>query len=150
MIDESRLKQGYSIIFYDGVCGLCDSFVQFVLKYNQSSKFLFCSLQSDFANKLLAKYGETNGDLESVFVLTDYNLPSSVLLKKSRAVFFVLDQCHLPWYLPMRWFTLCKILPEALLNLGYDFVASVRYKIFGQYDTCLVPSSEWRDQFIDI
>ena len=150
MIDETKLKQGYTIIFYDGICGLCDSFVQFVLKHSQASKFLFCTLQSEFAAKLLAKYGESNIDLDTVFVLTDYNLPTSKLLKKSRAIFRVLEECHMPWYTPLYWLTAFKILPDFILDIGYDFIASIRYKIFGRYDTCLVPTPEWRDKFIDI
>jgi predicted DCC family thiol-disulfide oxidoreductase YuxK len=150
MIDETKLKQGASVIFYDGVCGLCDAFVQFVLKHACSSKFLFCSLQSDFAAQLLGKYGESNSDLNTVFVLTDYNLSTSKLLKKSRAILFVLEECHMPWYLPWRWLIIFKVLPDFLLNIGYDFIASIRYKVFCRYQSCLIPSPEWRDKFIDI
>lgn len=150
MIDETKLKAGYNILFYDGVCGLCNRFVHFVLKYDHSSKFLFCSLQSDFASQLLAKHGENSHDLDTVFVLSNYNLSTSKLMRKAGAVFFVLDQCHMPWYSPWRWLIIFQFLPDSLLNIGYDFVAAVRYKIFGRYESCLIPSPEWRDKFIDL
>ncbi len=150
MTDETKLKPGDNIIFYDGVCGLCDRFVQFVLKHAPSSKFLFCSLQSDIARELLGKYGESNKDLDTVFVLSGYDLSQSQLLKKAKAVFFVLEQCQIPWSSPWRWLTILKVLPDFFLDIGYDFIAAIRYKIFGQYDSCVIPCPEWRDRFIDL
>jgi predicted DCC family thiol-disulfide oxidoreductase YuxK len=150
MSNQTKLKPGSNIIFYDGVCGLCNKLVQFVLKHDRSSKFLFCALQSEIAKQLLSEYGENNTDLNTVFVLSDYHLSSSQLLKKSTAVFFILRQCNLPWYSPWCWLCIFNILPDFLLNIGYDLVARYRYKIFGHYDSCLLPNQAVRDKFIDL
>lgn len=150
MSENTKLKPGYNIIFYDGVCGLCDALVQFVLKHDRSSKFLFCALQNDTAAQLLSKYGENNSDLNTVFVLADYGLPSGRLLKKSKAIFFILHRCDLPWYSPWCWLAIFDLLPDFLLNIGYDLVAHFRYKVFGRYDSCLIPDQSVRDKFIDL
>jgi len=149
MSQQIKIKSGDNIIFYDGVCGLCNALVQFVLKHGGGLRFLFCSLQSDIAARLLAKYSASNTNLDTVFVLTNYDLPTSKLLEKAQAVFFILKHCELPWYSPWAWLVSLSFLPEFLLNFGYDFIASIRYKVFGQYESCLIPDKVVRDRFID-
>jgi predicted DCC family thiol-disulfide oxidoreductase YuxK len=145
-MDIPKLKAGDNIIFYDGVCGLCNRLVQFVLKHGGADKFLFCSLQSDIAGELLEKYGQSNKDLDTIFLITDYDTPSSKLLDKAKAVFFIIKRCQAPAW---SWLACFSILPEFILNLGYDLVASVRYPIFGRYDSCLIPPADVRHRFID-
>ncbi|MCK0204130.1 DUF393 domain-containing protein, partial [Ornithobacterium rhinotracheale] len=62
------------IIFFDGVCNLCDGFVQFVLKRDKSKVFKFSSLQSGFAQKKLAELGENAQNLNTIFYLKDEKL----------------------------------------------------------------------------
>ena len=45
------------IILYDGVCGLCNRLVQFVLKHDSRDYFRFAALQSDFAIRVLGRHG---------------------------------------------------------------------------------------------
>ncbi len=148
-MNQQKIKNGESIIFFDGVCGLCNHLVQFVLKHGGADKFVFCSLQSETAAQLLAKYGQNNKDLDTVFVLTDYDLPSSKLLEKSKAIFFILKHCKISLYSPWAWLAALSIVPEFFLNLGYDFIANIRYPVFGRYDSCLIPDASVRDRFID-
>ncbi len=145
MNEQSKIKVGDKIIFYDGVCGLCNHLVQFVIRHG--GKFLFCSLQSEVAANLLEKFGESSKDLDSIFIITDYDLQSSKLLKKSKAVFFILKNCNLPWY--WSCLRIFGLLPEWILDLGYDLVAGTRYNLFGRYDTCLIPDQKVKDRFID-
>jgi predicted DCC family thiol-disulfide oxidoreductase YuxK len=42
-----------TIIFYDGLCGLCDKSVQFILEKDKHEQFLFCALQSNYAREVL-------------------------------------------------------------------------------------------------
>ncbi len=149
MTEQNRIKSGSDIIFYDGICGLCNRFVQFVLAHEGSLKFLFCSLQSDIGAKLLSKYGEDSSDLKTIFVISDYGLPSNKLQKKSQAVLFIIQHCQLPWYVPEILFSFLHLWPASLLDIGYDVIAGVRYKIFGRYDSCSIPDKEVRDRFVD-
>jgi predicted DCC family thiol-disulfide oxidoreductase YuxK len=149
MNSQQPIKPGENIIFYDGVCGFCNKFVQFILSQGAGLNFLFCSLQSEVAARLLSKFGQTNKDLDSIFVITDYDLPSGKLLKKSKAVFFILEHCNKPWHTLWPYLSIFKFLPQFILDFGYDLVASFRYKIFGRYESCLLPEKEVRDRFID-
>uniref|UniRef100_UPI0039A55753 thiol-disulfide oxidoreductase DCC family protein n=1 Tax=Ornithobacterium rhinotracheale TaxID=28251 RepID=UPI0039A55753 len=62
------------IIFFDGVCNLCDEFVQLVLKRDEGKVFKFSSLQSNFARKKLAELGENAQNLNTIFYLKDEKL----------------------------------------------------------------------------
>ena len=147
MIEQEKIKLGEDIIFYDGVCGLCNKLVQFVLAHGGSLRFLFCSLQSDLAARLLTKYGANSTELKTILLITDYGLPSSKLLVKSQAVLFILQHCNMPWYLASL--SSLRFVPEFFLDIAYDLIANSRYMLFGRYESCLNPRKEVRDRFID-
>lgn len=126
-----------NIIYFDGVCGLCNSFVDFIMKIDSEGKFKFSPLQSEFAkSRLLPKYTE---DLKSVVVEID-----GKILEKSDAVFKVMSTLGGKWKLLSAF----RILPPFLRNAGYDLVAEMRYKIFGKKDTCRLPTPEEKARFI--
>lgn len=126
-----------NIIYFDGVCGLCNGFIDFIMKIDRSGKFKFSPLQSEFArSRLLPKYTE---DMKSVVVEID-----GEFYEKSDAVFRVLEVLGGKWNLLAK----LKVLPRILRNSGYDLVAEFRYKIFGKKDTCRLPTPEEKDRFI--
>ncbi len=124
--------------------GLCNKLVQFVLKHSKCP-FLFCSLQSDLATRLITQYGASTADLTTIFVITDYDLTSSKLLNKAQAILFILECCDLP----SAYLSIFRSLPRFLLDFAYDCVARTRYKIFGYTDSCWVPDEKVRHRFID-
>lgn len=126
-----------NVIYFDGVCGLCNGFVDFIMKIDRESKFHFSPLQSEHAKKSLpAEYVQ---DLDSVVVQID-----GKTLRKSKAVFAVLKKLGGVWGMASAF----GILPEGLLNKAYDMVAENRYKIFGKKETCRLPSPEERSRFL--
>jgi predicted DCC family thiol-disulfide oxidoreductase YuxK len=126
-----------NIIYFDGVCGLCNGFVDFMMKIDKEEKFKFSPLQSEFAkSRLLPKYTE---DLKSVVVEID-----GEILEKSDAVLRVLESLGGKWKLASS----LKIIPSFLRNAGYDLVAEMRYKIFGKKSTCRLPTPKEKDRFI--
>lgn len=130
-------KQPNDVIFFDGFCGLCNGFVDFILSIDKRKKFLFSPLQSDFAKAHLPP--ELITDLKSVVYLHD-----GVISTKSKAVLEILNGIGGIWNIA----TLGKILPAKVLNLGYDMVAENRYKIFGKKETCRLPTPEERTRFV--
>ncbi len=124
------------IIFFDGVCGLCNGFVDFILAVDKKKQFLFSSLQSEFAKKNLPV--EMTTELKSVVFLSDGKQYS-----KSDAVLQVLDELGGVWKLSK----VGRILPEKMRDSAYNLVAENRYKIFGKKDTCRLPSAEERSRF---
>ena len=142
----TKPKTGGHIFLFDGVCGLCSKFVQFVLPKDQENKFQFASLQSSFATELLKRYNINPKDLNSFYVVADYDLPSQRVLSKSDAAAFVLSNLDGPWSM----LSLIKHLPKALRNWGYDLVAKNRYQIFGKKDSCQLPSESTKGRFIEV
>jgi predicted DCC family thiol-disulfide oxidoreductase YuxK len=134
------------IILYDGVCGLCNRSVQFMLDHDRKGQFRFASLQSPFATALLQRHGRDPGRLETVYVVLDHGTDSERLLQKARAVLWTLRRLGLPWSM----LAACGILPTFLLDFFYSLVARTRYRIFGKYETCRIPSPATRARFIDV
>src|SRR5262249_31684800 len=140
------------IILYDGVCGLCNRTVQFVLKRDREGIFRFAPLQSALASRILARNGKDPSDLDTMYIVLNCE-PANLekggeeLLARSDAVLHFLRQLGgfcgamgslLPW------------IPRPIRDWGYGLVARTRYRVFGKYDTCPVPSAETRARFLDL
>ncbi len=134
------MDRGGPILFYDGVCGLCDRLVQFVLRRDRRARFRFAALQSDLARRTLDGFGKSADDLDTVYVLTS----DGRLLQKARAIFYALRQLGLPWSLVAVF----GILPTVVVDWFYDRVARNRYRLFGKRDSCRLPSGEERARFL--
>lgn len=136
---------GTHVILYDGVCGLCNRLNRFILRHDKAGTFRFASLQGAFGRALLKEHGKDPGRLETLYVVAGYRSTSPVLLSKSRAALFILKTLSGPW----RLASIFGILPRRLLDWIYDLVARYRYAVFGRYDTCPIPSAEFRSRFMD-
>ena len=135
------------IMFYDGVCGLCNRLVQFLLKHDKNGRLRFASLQSDFAAKVLGRHGIDPKDLDTVNVVVNYDEPDERVLQRSDAVLRAGRELGGFWG-PSS--SIARIVPRALRDLTYRFVAQNRYRVFGKYDTCMLPDPNQRSRFLDI
>ena len=130
----------HSIILFDGVCNLCNWSVQFLIKHDPEKKFLFASLQSDKAKKLLADYSIDTDELNS-FILVE----NERIFTKSTGALRVLKQ--LKWWSVLFY---CFILVPKFIRDGiYNFIAKKRYRWFGRKDECMVPSPEISSRFLN-
>jgi len=134
------------ILLYDGVCGLCNRFVRFVMRHDRDGIFRFAALQSAAAARILASHGVNPNDLDTVYVVANHDSPGENLLSRSDAVVFVLNQVGGIWQVAGF---LLRLLPRFVRNAGYNFVARKRYRVFGRSETCAVPSVEERSRFLD-
>ena len=137
----------HPIFLYDGVCGLCNRLVQFILHRDRKAIFRFASLQSPLAARILARHGANPSDLDTVYVVLNYDLPNEFLLSRSGAVLFVLKQLGAPWR-PAAF--LLQLLPTFLRNASYNAVARHRYRIFGRSEICTLPHVEDQSRFLDL
>jgi predicted DCC family thiol-disulfide oxidoreductase YuxK len=137
---------GEHLILYDGVCGLCNRLNQFVLLRDTHAVFDFASLQSPTARSVLQRLGGNAESLDTVYVVVNYRSESPTLLSKAGAASFVMKTLSIGG--PLSW--AFRMLPDAWLNLGYDLIARNRYRVFGQSESCLMPSAEFRKRFIDV
>jgi predicted DCC family thiol-disulfide oxidoreductase YuxK len=137
---------GSTVIFYDGVCGLCNRLNQFLLRGDSQARIRFAALQSPVAAQLLARHGLDPSDLDTVYVIADWGAPSERVLARSRAVLHALSQLGGSWRALAR---VASLVPSPLADVVYRAVARNRYRIFGSYDRCQIPPPEWRERFLD-
>ena len=123
------------IIFYDGLCGLCDKSVQFVLKHDKHKRFLFCALQSSLAHEILGNQHTTDS-----FVLWQNNQAYF----KSTAALRTLKILGGAWVV----FYVLILVPSTIRHGVYDFIARNRYKWFGKFDACKIPNAATKERFI--
>ena len=141
------MADGNPIILYDGVCGLCNRLVQFLLKHDEQGRLRFASLQSDFAARVLQRHGIDPKDLDTLHVIENYEQPGERVLQRSDAVLRAGRELGGLWGVLSA---LAKVIPRALRDVFYRFVARNRYRVFGKYDTCMLPQPNQRSRFLDV
>jgi len=139
---ETSSYHGHSIVLFDGVCVICNRFIRFLSERDMRDRFRFASLQSDFAGALLARHGKDPRDIDTVYVVADYGLPSERLLSRAGAIRYLFESLGAGWGV-LRW------LPNALLSPLYRIVVANRYRWFGRYDACPIPTAAERAKFIE-
>jgi predicted DCC family thiol-disulfide oxidoreductase YuxK len=135
------------ILLYDGVCGLCNRMVQFILKRDAQDRFRFAALQSQFARELLLKHGRAFEELKSMCLVLHHGQPAECVLTHSTAAHAILRELSTFWRMVAA---LLVLVPRPIRDWSYDTVARYRYRIFGQYDTCPLPDPKVRHKFLDV
>ena len=128
------------ILFFDGVCNLCNSSVRFVIRYDRKQIMKFAPLQSDLGRSIGYELGLNTDQLQSIIYLKD-----GQYFQKSRAVIEVLTDMGGIW----RLARLFLILPKSLADWFYDQMAMHRYQWFGKQNSCMVPSPEVQERFLN-
>ena len=134
-----KLTDKKSIILFDGLCNLCNSSVQFILKHEKNQNFLFASLQSDACAKILLQLNYKNNDLNSLVLIE-----GNKIYKKSTAALRIIKELKPMWH----WFYILIIVPKFIRDSVYDLIAKNRYRWFGKKNTCMVPSPEIQERFL--
>ena len=130
------------LYFFDGQCVLCSRFVAFCLKRDPEGRLRFASAQSALGKRVLVALGLPDDTLDRTILL----LEDGRIYTRSTAALRALR--HLKG--PARWLRPLILVPKILRDPIYDFVARNRIRWFGRLDTCLVPSPQTRDRFIDL
>ena len=129
-----------STILFDGVCNLCNGFVNFLIKRDKKNYFQFGSLQSTKGKELLTKHQYTATDLSTVVLIEN-----GQLFTQSTAVLRIAAQLGGAWVL----LNVLYIIPAFLRDPLYRLVARYRYRLFGRRDTCMIPNPELKLKFIE-
>lgn len=125
------------IIFFDGVCGLCNRFVDRLLRIDKTGRYRFAPLQGSTAQELLPS-GLAEA-LESVIYLRD-----GAVLQRSDAALRILTDLG-GW---RRCYGLLLLVPRFIRDAVYAWVASNRYAWFGKRGACRVPTLAERGRFL--
>jgi len=135
-----------AIVLYDGVCGLCNRAVQFLLKRDRQDRFQFASLQSNIASRVLQRHGLDHKSLDTVYTVLNYGEPNETLLAKGDAFLFFAKVIGGIWSLAQ----VGRIIPRPIRNWLYDFIARHRYQVFGRSESCMLPDPKQRHKFLEV
>jgi predicted DCC family thiol-disulfide oxidoreductase YuxK len=131
-------KENQNIILFDGVCNLCEVSVQFIIKHDSKHYFHFTSQSSTVAKALWEEH--KLGNIDSIVLLTNgkvYTHSDAALEICKR-----LDGLYTYLYI-------FRFIPKVLRDVVYRFVANYRYKVFGKKDSCMMPSIELENRFLE-
>jgi len=134
MID---LPKGKKIILFDGVCNLCDSAVQYVIKHDRKDIFRFVPLQSELGQQILKHIGINPINIDSIILYEPgiayyYKSSAAMGIAKSLGGFF-------------HFGTVFRVIPAGISNFIYDYVAKNRYKWYGKKESCMIPTKDSSD-----
>jgi predicted DCC family thiol-disulfide oxidoreductase YuxK len=138
MIDIPKDKK---IILFDGVCNLCDSAVQFIIKQDKKDVFRFVSLQSDLGQEIIKHLGIDTKNINSIILYQ----PGIAYYYKSEAILEIAKSLGGIFYSA----TILKIFPVKFRNLIYDYIAKNRYNWYGYKAHCLIPTKELKSKFLE-
>jgi predicted DCC family thiol-disulfide oxidoreductase YuxK len=127
------------VVIFDGVCNLCAHSVKFILDHESGQVLRFTPLQSPAGARLMRELGFEPVDAKTFVLIAD----GKAYVKSDAAI-------RVSRYLGGAWRLLgaTRIIPRPIRNWAYDIVARNRYRWFGRFETCMVPTPELRARFI--
>lgn len=130
--------QDQKIVFFDGVCGLCDHWVQFLLDIDGGKILKYAPLQGEKAKEIVPK--SFTGNMTSIVFFSN-----GKFYTKSSAVLKILSNLGGIW----KMMSIFVIIPPFIRDFIYDLIAKNRYRFFGKLETCRILNSETRHLFFD-
>lgn len=133
------------VMLYDGVCGFCAQSVQMIIKLDKLGVIKFAPLQGEFGSNIKLRHKELE-NIDSVIILETKPDGSEQIFVRSDAILRIARHLGGIW----RLLEISYIVPKTIRDFFYDLFARNRYKVFGKYDSCTLPSPEVRARFIDM
>lgn len=134
-------KDDKKIILFDGVCNLCNSSIQFVIKHDKKNRYKFAALQSDVAKMLLNERGIDSSQIDSIILID----PETAYYIKSSAALEIGKSFGGGW----RLLSIFEWVPRPIRDWIYDLIAKNRYSWFGKQNDCMIPTPELKAKFLD-
>ncbi|MCX8677921.1 MULTISPECIES: thiol-disulfide oxidoreductase DCC family protein [unclassified Apibacter] len=128
------------IVLFDGVCNLCNSTVQFIIKRDKHNQFKFSSLQSEYGQNFLKERNLDSSDFKSIILYE----PEVAYYTKSTAALKIAQNLGFPYNL----LSVFLLIPSFIRDWIYSLVSKYRYHLFGKKDSCMVPTPENKRKFI--
>ncbi|GAB3348878.1 thiol-disulfide oxidoreductase DCC family protein [Lysobacter tyrosinilyticus] len=129
-----------AVIVFDGVCVLCNGWVQFLLRHDRQGRYRFAAMQKINGRALLVRHG-LNPDDPVSFLLVENGKAWS----DTEAIVRVVSGLGGLWRVAM----LLHAMPQSLRDRVYRWLARNRYRWFGRNETCLLPPAGLADRFLD-
>ena len=137
VIEELSTK--HPILLFDGVCNLCNHFVQFVIKHDTQARFRFASLQSEIGQEILSQKK------------LDTQLNTVVLFDNKKVYTYSSVPLQMTLHLGGWWKVLYPLIfiPRFLRDTVYNWIARNRYKWYGKKESCMIPTPALKARFLD-
>jgi predicted DCC family thiol-disulfide oxidoreductase YuxK len=153
MVSNFEELGGRLLVIFDGRCGLCNRAVRWFLRRDRQERLRFVASESPKVAGLLERHkmgtpGSGSGSdttLRTVLVALDPDGPGELVLARSDAVLALLSELPSPWpavAAALRW------IPPPVRDLGYRLIARWRYRIWGRFESCPIPTVEERKRFL--
>lgn len=130
-----------AVIVFDGVCVLCNGWVDFLLKRDRRQRYRFAAMQTQAGRSLLQAHGLDADDPMSFLLLDEEGARTD-----SDAIIAVLIGLGGVW----RAAAIFRLSPRAIRDPAYRWLARNRYRWFGKKEACYLPADGQRDRFLDI
>lgn len=126
------------VVLFDGVCRLCSAWARFLIRFDHQGIFKLCAVQSEEGRAILDFYGMPTDYFETMALVE-----GPTLYTKSTAFFHVMRRLPFPWPLLLVF----VVVPRFVRDWIYDHVAINRYKIFGRFESCVLPTPDHERRF---
>ncbi|MFD3261587.1 thiol-disulfide oxidoreductase DCC family protein [Paenibacillus lentus] len=137
-----KTGQEQNVVLFDGVCHLCQGAVKFIIKRDPGRRFRFASLQSEAGKRILQ--GSPRQDITSERIDTIVLYQNGAYYTRSSAALRIAKGLRFPWPLAYGFI----IVPRFIRDAVYRVVAANRYRWFGKDETCLVPTKDNKERFL--
>lgn len=129
----TQLSDDHPIIIFDGVCNLCNGFVNSLIRTDKKELFRYATLQHQ-------ELPDEAKNIDTVFLLHKRELydRSDVALKSAQIL-----------GLPYAVLSIFMIVPKFIRDAVYTMIAKNRYRLFGKKETCMVPTPEVKRLFLN-
>jgi predicted DCC family thiol-disulfide oxidoreductase YuxK len=135
-----ELEKDKKLILFDGVCNLCNTSVQYVIKHDKKNSFMFTALQSEVGQQIIKDYNIDTSKTDSILLYT----PENGVVSKSTAALKIAQNLGFPQNVMSIFF----IIPPFIRNGVYDYIAKNRYKWYGKKESCMIPTPELKSKFL--
>jgi predicted DCC family thiol-disulfide oxidoreductase YuxK len=131
------------VLLYDGVCGFCNRSVQTIIRYDRRREMKFAALQSEYGKSVVARHPELQ-NVDSLVLVERLNGEEKISTHSTGAL-------RVARYLGGAWklFLVACVVPRPVRDVFYNLFARYRYRLFGKYESCPIPSPEIRGRFLD-
>ncbi|MGV3696918.1 thiol-disulfide oxidoreductase DCC family protein [Flavobacterium sp.] len=140
-MEISALPKDKKILLFDGVCNLCDSAIQFVIKHDKKDVFRFVPLQSELGRSIIKHLGIDTSKVDSMLLYEPgvaYYYKAQAAIRISRYMGGIYSMIGI-----------FSVLPRGFLDWVYDYVARNRYKWYGKKESCMIPTPELKAKFLE-
>ena len=128
------------IVIFDGVCNFCNGAVNFIIKRDPAGRFAFTPMQSATGQELINKYGAALVGFDTFLLVKD-----GQCFERTDAALEITKDLSGLWH----WFRVFKVIPKPFRDYFYRLFARNRYRLFGRRDSCMVPTPDVRERFLE-